>query len=106
MVIKQSRYGKFVACSNYPECKYIKTEKKETTEIMDCPLCDGKIIEKKTKRGKVFYGCNNYPKCSFASWDKPISEKCPDCFGVLVIKKDKVKCMNCDYEREYKEEDN
>lgn len=106
LVIKQSRYGKFVACSNYPECKYIKTEKKETTEIMDCPLCDGKIIEKKTKRGKVFYGCNNYPKCSFASWDKPISEKCPDCFGVLVIKKDKVKCMNCDYEREYKEEDN
>ena len=106
LVIKRSKYGKFVACSNYPECKYIKTEKKETTEIMDCPLCDGKIIEKKTKRGKVFYGCNNYPKCSFASWDKPISEKCPDCFGVLVIKKDKVKCMNCDYEREYKEEDN
>ena len=67
---------------------------------------DGKIIEKKSKRGKVFYGCNNYPKCSFASWDKPISEKCPDCFGALVIKKDKVKCMNCDYEREYKEEDN
>ena len=73
---------------------------------MDCPLCDGKIIEKKTKRGKVFYGCNNYPKCSFASWDKPISEKCPKCNGTLVIKKDKVKCMNCDYEREYKEEDN
>ena len=106
LVIKRSRYGEFVACSNYPECKYIKTEKKETTEIMDCPLCDGKIIEKKTKRGKVFYGCNNYPKCSFASWDKPIVDKCPKCNGTLVIKKDKVKCINCDYEGEYKEEDN
>ena len=101
LVIKQSRYGKFVACSNYPTCKYIKQneEKKEVKEIMDCPHCDGKIIERKTKRGKVFYGCSNFPKCKFASWDLPISEKCPKCNGTLVEKKDKIKCMDCDYER-------
>ncbi len=101
LVIKQSKYGKFVACSNYPTCKYIKQneEKKEIKEIMDCPHCDGKIIERKTKRGKVFYGCSNFPKCKFASWDLPISEKCPKCNGTLVEKKDKIKCMDCDYER-------
>ena len=74
LVIKQSKYGKFTACSNYPTCKYIKSnkEEKEVKEIISCPKCDGKILEKKTKRGKIFYGCSNYPKCDFASWDKPI----------------------------------
>ena len=77
----------------------IEVNQKKIKEVMDCPLCDGKIIEKKTKRGKIFYGCSNYPKCSFASWDKPILEKCPNCGGTLTEKKDKVKCLNCDYER-------
>ena len=101
LVIKQSKYGKFTACSNYPTCKYIKSnkEEKEVKEIISCPKCDGKILEKKTKRGKIFYGCSNYPKCDFASWDKPIEEKCPNCNGTLTEKKDKIKCMNCDYER-------
>lgn len=101
LVIKRSRYGEFIACSNYPTCKYIKNneEEKEKKEIMECPKCDGKIIEKRTKRGKTFYGCSNYPKCDFASWDKPIKEKCPTCAGILTIKKDKIKCINCDYER-------
>lgn len=99
LVIKQSKYGKFTACSNYPECKYIKQEKKEIIEIMDCPKCNGKIIERKTKKGKIFYGCNNYPKCDFASWDKPLEEKCPKCNNYLVEKKDKIKCSNCDYEK-------
>lgn len=101
LVIKQSKYGKFTACSNYPTCKYIKNnkEEKEVKEIISCPKCDGKILEKKTKRGKIFYGCSNYPKCDFASWDKPIEEKCPNCNGTLTEKKDKIKCMNCDYER-------
>ncbi|MEI3251468.1 MAG: type I DNA topoisomerase [Candidatus Gastranaerophilaceae bacterium] len=101
LVIKQSKYGKFTACSNYPTCKYIKSnkEEKEVKEIISCPKCDGKILEKKTKRGKIFYGCSNYPKCDFASWDKPIEEKCPTCSGTLTEKKDKIKCMNCDYER-------
>lgn len=89
LVIKQSKYGKFTACSNYPTCKYIKSnkEEKEVKEIISCPKCDGKILEKKTKRGKIFYGCSNYPKCDFASWDKPIEEKCPNCNGTLTEKK-------------------
>lgn len=101
LVVKQSKYGKFIACSNYPECKYIKQkEKKEDVIVMNCPHCDGNIIERKTKRGKVFYGCSNYPKCKFASWDKPITEKCPSCGDVLVEHKDKIKCMKCDYEKD------
>lgn len=102
LVIKQSRYGKFIACSNYPECKYIKSnkEEKQVVEIMDCPKCkDGKVIERKTKRGKIFYGCSNYPKCDFASWDKPTGEFCPECNNYLVEKKDKIKCSSCDYEK-------
>ena len=100
LVIKRSKYGKFVACSNYPECKYIKKEEKEVVEVMDCPECSGKIIERKTKRGKVFYGCNNYPKCKFASWDKPVDGKCPDCGKYLVEKDGKIKCSSCEYVKE------
>ena len=100
LVIKQSKYGKFVACSNYPECKYIKSNKEEheVVEIMDCPKCDGKVVEKKTRKGKIFYGCTNYPKCDFATWDKPIDKRCPKCNSVLVEKKDKIKCSSCDYQ--------
>ncbi len=100
LVIRKGRYGEFTACSNYPECKYIKKEPREVKEIMDCPLCNGKVIEKPTRRGKIFYGCNNYPKCKFASWDLPLNEKCPDCGKYLVEKKDKIKCSECSYERE------
>ena len=99
LVIKRSRYGEFTACSNYPECKFIKTDKEEPKEIMDCPTCGGKIIEKKTRRGKIFYGCNNYPKCDFATWDKPTGELCPDCNSPLTENKNQVKCSKCAYER-------
>lgn len=98
LVVRNGRYGEFVACSNYPICKYIKKEEKEEVVVMDCPDCDGKIIEKTTRRGKVFYGCSNYPKCKFASWDKPISRKCPECGSYLVEKNDKIKCSSCAYE--------
>ncbi len=99
LVIKQSKYGKFVACSNYPKCKYIKPNetKKEIVEIMNCPHCDGKIIEKTTKKGKIFYGCNNYPKCKTATWDKPTGELCPTCKELLVETKSGIKCSSCDY---------
>ena len=97
LVIRKGKYGEFIACSNYPECKYIKKEEQEVKEIMDCPDCSGKIIERKTKRGKIFYGCNNYPKCKFASWDKPINESCPKCGKYLVEKGKTIKCSNCDY---------
>ena len=97
LVIRTGRYGDFVACSNYPECKYIKKEEKQEKIIMNCPKCDGKIIEKKTRKGKIFYGCNHFPKCKFASWDEPIDEKCPNCGEYLVKKDNKIKCSNCDF---------
>lgn len=102
LVIKQSKYGKFVACSNYPECKYIKPneDKKETVEIMNCPHCDGKIVEKKTRKGKIFYGCNNYPKCKTATWYKPTGQLCPKCQELLIEEKEKIKCSVCDYIQE------
>ncbi len=96
LVIRKGKYGKFVACSAYPECKYIKKEEKVIIEICDCPKCGHKIIEKKTKRGKIFYGCNNYPKCNYALWDKPTGEICDKCGGLLVEKKDSVICVECD----------
>ena len=99
LVKRHGRYGEFVACSNYPECKYVKAEKKEEVVVCDCPNCDGKIIERKTKRGKIFYGCNHFPKCKTAYWDKPTGEKCPECGDMLVEKKDKIKCNSCDYEK-------
>ena len=95
LVIRKGRYGEFTACSNYPECKYIKKEEKEVKEIMDCPKCGGKIIEKKTKRGKIFYGCNNYPKCKYASWDKPTGNLCKECGEPLVEKNGSEICPNC-----------
>lgn len=95
LVIRKGRFGEFTACSNYPKCKYIKTEEPE--EIAKCPNCGGKIIEKKSKRGKVFYGCNNYPTCQTAYWDKPINELCPSCNAMLTEKNGKVKCSSCDY---------
>lgn len=100
LVIRKGRYGKFIACSNYPECKYIKKEEKEVKTIMNCPKCEGEIIEKTTRKGKIFYGCSNYPKCNFALWDKPVNEFCPKCGEVLTEKKDKIKCSSCDYVKE------
>ena len=103
MVIRKSRYGEFEACSNYPKCKYIKQEEKEEVqarEIIPCPKCDGHIVEKISRRGKVFYGCDNYPKCDQAYWDEPNGEYCPKCGAPLVVhgKKSPVtKCAECDY---------
>lgn len=99
LVIRKGKYGQFTACSNFPECKYIKQEPKEEKEICDCPKCEGKIIEKRTRKGKTFYGCNNYPKCKNAYWDKPTGEKCPKCGEMLTEKGKKIKCSACDYEK-------
>ena len=71
LVIRKGKYGNFTACSNYPTCKYIKKDEKKIIEVCKCPECDGMVIEKKTRKGKIFYGCNNYPKCKYASWNKP-----------------------------------
>lgn len=100
LVVRTGKYGKFVSCSNYPNCKYIKKEEKApATEVCDCIKCGHKIVERTTKKGKVFYGCSNFPKCKEAYWDKPIGEKCPECNSMLVEKDGKVKCSSCDYER-------
>ena len=97
LVIRKGKYGEFVACSNYPICKYIKKEEVQVVEICDCPKCSGKIVEKKSRKGRIFYGCNNYPKCKTAYWDKPINKKCPECGEMLVEKSGTVKCSSCDY---------
>ena len=101
MVIKNGRYGKFEACSGYPECKYIKPkEKKPVEEVCKCPKCGGMIVERKTRRGKLFYGCGNFPKCKVAVWDKPTGELCPECNSLLVTDKDGIiKCSACDYKK-------
>ena len=99
LVIRHGKFGDFTACSNYPKCKYIKTEPKEIITICDCPNCDGHIVEKRSKRGKIFYGCDNYPKCKTAYWDKPIGEFCPECNSMLTEKGKTVKCSNCDYKK-------
>ncbi len=100
LVIRKGKYGEFVACSNYSTCKYIKKEEKEIVEVVDCPNCGGKIVEKPTRKGKIFYGCNNYPKCKTAYWDRPTGENCPKCGKLLLEKKDgSIVCSECDYEK-------
>lgn len=99
LVVRKGKFGEFVACSNYPECKYIKKEEKVKTIICKCPKCDGNIVEKKTRRGKIFYGCDKYPKCDVALWDKPTGDTCPECGSLLVEKKDEIKCSSCNYEK-------
>ncbi|CAM2813474.1 type I DNA topoisomerase [Dellaglioa algida] len=101
MVVKMGRYGKFFACSRFPDCRNTKAIVKEIGVI--CPLChQGEVIERKSKRNRLFYGCSRYPDCEFVSWDKPIGRECPKCQHYLVEKKVKggkqVKCSNCDYE--------
>lgn len=100
LVKRNGRYGEFIACSNYPECKYIKKEEKKVVEVCDCIKCGNKIVERKTKKGKVFYGCSNFPKCKEAYWDMPTGKKCPECNSMLVTKDGKVKCSACDYKEE------
>ena len=100
LVFRNGKYGEFVACSNYPTCKYIKQEDKEIKEIIECPNCDGKIVEKRSKKGKIFYGCNNYPNCKTAYWNVPTGEKCPNCGSMLTVKGKKTKCSSCDYTKE------
>jgi DNA topoisomerase-1 len=103
MVFKMGRYGKFMACSNFPDCRNTKAIVKDIN--VTCPKCkDGQIIERKSKKNRIFYGCSHYPDCDFLSWDKPIARPCPKCEGMLVEKKLKkgiqVQCVSCDYKEE------
>ncbi len=95
MVIKVGRYGKFIACPGYPECKNVKKYVQKTG--IKCPKCgDGDVITKQTKRKTVFYGCSNYPNCDFVSWNEPTNERCPNCGEVLFKKKGKKQILFCE----------
>jgi len=99
LVIRNGKYGEFVACSNFPKCRYIKKEQKEveqTNTLCSCPKCDGNIIVRKTRRGKEFYGCSNYPKCDYATWYKPTGEVCSKCGNLIVTKNNGNICESCD----------
>lgn len=102
MQVKHGRYGTFLGCTKYPDCKGIKGIEKNTG--VKCPECgQGDIVEKKSKRGKIFFACNQYPKCKFALWQKPNGEKCPKCKSLLTFAaKDKIRCGNkgCKYTKE------
>lgn len=112
LVYKMGKFGKFLACPNFPDCKFTK----HITDVVGaCPKCGGELLRKKSKHGKVFYGCNNFPKCDFASWDLPYKDKCPKCSELMVVKQfgnyNHIKCTKCDYStkistKEDKKEDN
>ena len=94
MVIKTGRYGKFIACTNYPDCR--NTKPYVIKVGVDCPRCGGDLVEKKTRKGRLFYGCANYPECDFASWERPVREPCPQCGGLMTqAGKDSAKCTEC-----------
>lgn len=87
MVIRQGRFGDFIACPGFPECRNTKPIIKKIG--VKCPKCGGEIIERKSKRGRIFYGCENYPKCDFTSWDKPLNELCPKCNSLMYERKER-----------------
>ncbi|GBR76591.1 DNA topoisomerase I [Candidatus Termititenax persephonae] len=101
MVIKSGRFGDFIACTGFPECRNTKAILKTLEDIV-CPQCGAPLAERKSKRGRLFYGCSAYPECNFASWDKPLKENCPRCGAFLVERKDKASgekvklCIMCD----------
>jgi len=117
LLIRLGKFGKFYACSKFPKCRYTESLEENSLGIK-CPKClsadrqdkEGEIVEKRTKKGKIFYGCSNWPKCDFALWDKPVrqaqggptGEKCPKCGSLLVeTKRKQIKCSNkeCDYKK-------
>jgi DNA topoisomerase I len=84
LVIRTGRFGRFISCSGFPECRYRRSVVTKTGAL--CPICQGDLVERKTKQKKrIFYGCNNYPTCNFAIWEKPVPELCPDCGGLMIV---------------------
>ena len=97
-MIRYGRFGKFIGCSDYPNCRH--TEPFLERLGIACPVCGaehgGEIIERRTKRGRVFYGCSRYPECEFTSWKKPLPQPCPNCGGLLVEQsRNKAQCTVC-----------
>ena len=107
IIERMGRFGRFYACSKFPECKHTESIENKAAELnIKCPKCkEGDIVARKTKRGKIFYGCNKFPKCDFALWDKPVNEFCPKCDSILIQKtKKQIKCSNkeCDFVKDAK----
>jgi DNA topoisomerase-1 len=95
MIVKFGRYGKFIACSNYPECR--NTKSYQIKVGVACPECGGDLVEKRTRRKRTFYGCSNYPECEFATWNRPLPQPCPHCGGLLTeAGKGRAKCVQCE----------
>ncbi len=95
LVIKSGRYGKFIACSNYPQCKNTKPYHEPIG--VACPECGAPLVIRRTRRGRTFYGCSRYPECTFSTWDRPLPQPCPQCGGLLVLKgKKKARCLACE----------
>ena len=102
MVIRDGRYGKFLACSNFPKCKNTRPIEAEVKKVGICPECGSAMVERKSKKGKIFYSCERYPDCKFMSWDVTTGKKCPKCSSPLIVKGKKIKCSSasCDYVEE------
>ncbi|KAF6656370.1 type I DNA topoisomerase [Paenibacillus polymyxa] len=108
MVYKLGRFGKFLACSAFPDCRNTKPIVKDIG--MNCPTCgEGHVVERRSKKGRVFYGCDRYPECDFVSWDKPSIKPCPSCSGLMVEKRTKqgtkLNCTVCDHSEMLEESD-
>lgn len=108
LVYKMGRFGKFLACSGFPDCRNTKPIVKDIG--VPCPKCEeGKIIERRSKKGRIFYGCDTYPACDYVSWDKPSGKPCPKCESMLVEKRNrsgaKLQCPTCDYSEELQDEE-
>jgi DNA topoisomerase-1 len=95
LVIRWGRYGKFISCSNFPDCRY--TEAWLEKIGVACPKDGGEIVERKTRKNRIFYGCANYPECDFTSWKRPLPTPCPACQGMLVVAdKKNAQCLDCE----------
>ncbi len=103
LIFKHGRFGRFLACPSFPDCKYTKKVVKETG--ITCPVDGGMIVERRSRKGRTFYGCNNYPECTYSLWNKPVQEKCPQCSAIMTEvrkgKKKVIRCSNkeCSYEQ-------
>ena len=96
LTVKTGRFGKFLACSGYPECKFTKSYQKKVG--VKCPQCGGELIERRSKKKRTFYGCSNYPKCNFAVNTRPLPQPCPNCGAMMTEYRGKQgKCTKCDY---------
>lgn len=106
MVIRQGKFGKFLACPNYPTCKNTKPIEEPKKVVAKCPTCGKNVLARKSKKGKIFYGCEGYPDCSYISWNIPANEKCPSCSEEMIVKLYKnmkiISCQKCSYSRREK----